>query len=292
MADLDTFVPKVAEGSARTSQSPSHVDPSHGGAGAAIRRSIQRAAERAGYRITQLRAGQDAAHDIKSHLAHVARPVILDVGANVGQSVALFRDLLPDSQIHCFEPGPSAYEALERNTVGVTDLRLNQVAVGATPGTQRFFENEQSVMSSFLTNGAQGMGAITHEIEIPVITLDAYCSMMRIEQVDLLKNDTQGYELEVLKGAERLLREGRVRVIHTEIIFTDLYENAPAFDELYRFLTDRGIRLVALYNYAMENGVAAWCDALFAAIPASRRQTHVPATETGGIPRQARRVRT
>ena len=100
----------------------------------AVRRAVQRLAEKSGYRSTQLRAGQDIAYDIRAHIAHTRRAVILDVGANVGQSVALFRQSLPDSQIHCFEPAPSAFRELERNTSGVADLRLNHIAVVPDPG--------------------------------------------------------------------------------------------------------------------------------------------------------------
>ena len=45
-----------------------------------------------------------------------------------------------------------------------------------------------------------------------------------------------------------------------------MYEDVPRFDVLYRFLVERDMRLVALYNYVfMRDGVAGWCDALFAA---------------------------
>ena len=43
-------------------------------------------------------------------------------------------------------------------------------------------------------------GTITGEVDVSVITLDDYCSELGIARVDLLKIDTQGYDLEVLKG--------------------------------------------------------------------------------------------
>ena len=186
-------------------------------------------------------------------------------GANTGQSVALFRKLLPSSVIHCFEPNRSAYPELERNTSELADLRLNHVAVGALSGIQRFFEYDDSQMSSVLAGGPEGWGTMTGEFDVSVITLDDYCSELGIERVDLLKSDTQGYDLEVLKEAEGLLRSGRVGLVYTEVIFSDLYTGLPGFDVPYPFLVDCDMRLVALYNYAMHDRVAAWCDALFAA---------------------------
>ena len=110
-------------------------------------------------------------------------------------------------------------------------------------------------------------GTMTSEFDVSVITLDDYCSELGIERVDLLKSDTQGYDLEVLKGAEALLRSGRVGLVYTEVIFSEQYEGLPGFDVLYRFLVDCDMRLVALYNYANVDRVANWCDALFAARP-------------------------
>src|SRR5437016_4307825 len=144
------------------------------------RRAAKRLAEKAGFQVTRLRAvqggGYDAGYDIKMLLKDTRRPIVLDVGANTGQSVALFRRLLPDCQIHCFEPGQSAYRELERNTAGLADLRIHQVGVGATSGVRRFLENDHSDMSSFLPGSDQGWGTITGEFDVSVITLDDYCS--------------------------------------------------------------------------------------------------------------------
>lgn len=221
------------------------------------RHMAKRLAERAGYQITRL-GGRDAGDDIRATLRQTQRPIVLDVGANTGQSVVLFRQWLPECQIHCFEPGESAYQQLERNTAGFSDLHLNRVGVGATAGVRRLLENEHSDMSSFLQSGDQGWGTITREYDVPLITLDDYCSEMGIGRVDLLKSDTQGYELEVLKGAEGLLRDGRVVLVYIEVTFSVLYQGQPGFDALYRFLVDRDMRLVALYNTVMDDGVAAW----------------------------------
>jgi FkbM family methyltransferase len=232
------------------------------------RQAAKRLAKKAGFEITRIRtvdAGQDASQDIKTFLRDTPRPTILDVGANVGQSVLRFRELLPDCRLHCFEPGQSSFRELTRNTAGLGDIHLNQVAVGGTPGVRRFLENSDPRTSSFLPIGVEGTGTVERETDVPVITLDDYCSENAVERVDLLKSDTQGYDLEVLRGADGLFRTGRVGLVYVEIIFSPLYEDLPSLDVLYRFLRDREMRLVALYDYVMSDGVAAWCDGLFAA---------------------------
>jgi FkbM family methyltransferase len=221
--------------------------------------------------IVRLRPGRDHLRDIASFLTDVNRPVILDVGANHGQTTEAFRKLLRGSEIHSFEPGRDAYRVLEQRAADWHDVRVNHVAVGAATGTLRFRENDQSHNSSFLPIGPEPWGTVGSEAgtiiadyEVPVITVDDYCSEAGIEHVHILKSDTQGYDLEVLKGADTMLKAGRVRLVYTEIIVANIYDGVPSFDEIYRFLLDRRMRMVALYNYFMrEDGSAAWFDALF-----------------------------
>ena len=150
------------------------------------------------------------------------------------------------------------------NVGELPDVHLSRVAVGSSSGVQRLFENSYTDMSSFLALSTEGWGEVTGQTDVHLITLDDYCRRAGIDRVDVLKTDTQGYDLEVLKGAERLFQARRISVVHVEVMFDDLYEGMPEFDELYRFLADRQMRLVALYNYVMRSGVAGWCDALFA----------------------------
>jgi FkbM family methyltransferase len=56
-------------------------------------------------------------------------------------------------------------------------------------------------MSSFLPLGPDGWGQIVDEREVSIDTIDNYCMRNRISSIDLLKSDTQGFNLEVIKEA-------------------------------------------------------------------------------------------
>lgn len=238
------------------------------------KRLLRRVLHAAGLEITRYpprfgpRSDLDALRDIGRLLAGLPSPIVFDVGANTGQSVATFRGLLPTSLLHSFEPGPATFRQLEANTQGLENVRLVNAGVGSVRGTQVLIENSQSDMSSFLHPAKAAWGSIVSETEIAVTTLDDYCRAAQVSRIDLLKIDTQGYELEVLRGATGLMAANRIRLIYLEVTFADMYDGLPPFDVLYRFLLDRGFRLVALYNYSMEPSlVASWCDALFALDP-------------------------
>ncbi len=118
-------------------------------------------------------------------------------------------------------------------------------------------------MSSFLEPGPEYWGEVKRRVTVPVTTLDNYCAELSIERLDILKTDTQGYDLEVLRGSADLLGRHRVRLIYLEISYADVYESGPGLDEVYAFLRGRGFFLVSFYNFAFKNGRADWSDALF-----------------------------
>jgi len=68
-------------------------------------------------------------------------------------------------------------------------------------------------MSSFLALGQDGWGDIVSQRQIELSTVDKYCLQHEIPSIDLLKSDTQGFDLEVIKGAQRLLDAKKIRLL-------------------------------------------------------------------------------
>lgn len=220
---------------------------------------------RMGYDIRkyQREIGQDAYFDIKGFIGPNSSPVVFDVGANVGQTIDTLRQVFPRPTIYAFEPGKAAFDSLLQTHSKLPHVRLNYLALGSKPGRQIFFENSLSDMSSFLPLGPDDWGQISNRREIEVSTVDRYCSQHEIRFIDLLKSDTQGFDLEVIKGAQELLNARKIRLIYLELTFQKLYQGMPRIDELYRFISDQGFELVSFYKFYYLNGRAGWTDALF-----------------------------
>ena len=66
------------------------------------------------------------------------------------------------------------------------------------------------------------------------------------QDIDVLKLDLQGYELDALKGCEKLLP--RIKAITTEVEFVPLYEGQPLFADIDIYLRARGFRFLNLYE--------------------------------------------
>jgi FkbM family methyltransferase len=202
--------------------------------------------------------------DMTSFLKDEKIPVLFDIGANVGQTALTMRGMFPRAIIHAFEPSPSTFAKLETAVSTDRNVVLNNCGVGAQDGTLEFSENRYSDMSSFLPLGPEGWGQVRGKIAVPVVTVDGYCGENAVSRIDVLKIDTQGFDFEVLKGADRMLCNAQIQLVFMEVTFARLYEGLPRFDAIFGFLADRAYRLVAVYEHHRHNRILGWTDVMFA----------------------------
>jgi hypothetical protein len=88
--------------------------------------------------------------------------------------------------------------------------------------------------------------------EVDVTTLDDFLAANGVSAVDLLKIDAEGYDLEVLKGAEQTLSAGRVRVVMAEVGFHPGDDRHPLFDDVRDMLVDYGFAVFGIYEQHLE----------------------------------------
>ena len=206
--------------------------------------------------------GRDPLLDMTRRLENIS-PVIFDVGANVGQSITRFKKIFPSSKIYSFEPSARPFVDLSKVAKQHSDVKVYEMALGATAGFLTLYENSSSDMNSFLEMGQNGSGLIVGESKVQVATIDQFCVDNHINYIDVLKIDAQGFDFEVIKGAKEMLLSGKIRLLYFEIIFSDMYKNVPRFSEVYDFLLDHGFVLVSLYEFHYQKGLAGWTDGLF-----------------------------
>jgi FkbM family methyltransferase len=197
--------------------------------------------------------------------------IILDVGANTGRAARYFSGLFPKHEIWSFEPGSEAFAELKAapDLTGVKKFNLGLSDRDGTGTLNKFSGSEMnslfqrtSTAELFVPDPACISPKGTEEVEI--IKLDTFCERHNVTAVALLKIDTQGHDLAVLRGAERLLTSGKVQVIQCEINFSPLYEGQPTMGEICSFLNSMGFGMVGLYDTARDRfGCLKWCDGLF-----------------------------
>ena len=198
------------------------------------------------------------------------RTVIIDGGANHGRVAVELAERFRGAIVHGFEPiAEVAQKAQDR--LGDRPGRIHAMALSDRSGTIPFNVNAGLATSSALVPGsynrqhhADNVRAVEQR-EVPAVSLDDWVADSGLDSIDLLKLDLQGYELNALRGAERLLAERRIRCILTEVTFVPLYENAPLFGDLDRHLRERGYDLLNLYELwtLHETRQISCCDALY-----------------------------
>jgi FkbM family methyltransferase len=190
---------------------------------------------------------------------------VFDVGANIGQTSRSLSEVYPSAQIFAFEPFKSTFEKLQENTRHLPTVQAYQVALGRKEESLLIKGDPGSVFNSLRTEDKVEKPSSLAET-IHVRSLDAFCLEKGVGTIDLLKTDTEGYDLEVLAGADEKLRSGQIRAVYCEIAFDPRNKQNTQFFPVYEFLVSRGFRFYGLYDtyfFHIHPPEKAFCDALF-----------------------------
>lgn len=196
--------------------------------------------------------------------------VLIDVGANKGAWAQTCDAVFNFSKIVCFEPN-EVYGNTIKNNIGSKLLLINKVATDTVKKEGEFFVHHDPTMSSAIVSDEQVLsdhfpydhGEIKR-IKREWTTIDESLKDTVVDnQRVLMKIDTQGNELDVLKGAEDLLANNIDLCIVEHMFFTP-YNMKYDFQDLLTFMTERNFELVGCVNtIKRDNHVICDGDFLF-----------------------------
>lgn len=181
--------------------------------------------------------------------------VVVDVGARWG--VAPVWDRLGS---HClaigFEPDLEECERLIALNRSNPRRRFVPVGLGAQTGMATLYLTKNHQGCSLYPPSRHAVahhpglvdGALDATTIIEVMALDEWCASEGIARVDAIKLDTQGSELDVLRGGEETLRS--IRLVDVEVQFNELYEGIPLFADVDQYLRQQGFVLWKLRDFA------------------------------------------
>lgn len=169
---------------------------------------------------------------------------VFDVGANEGAFLAMVQAelaVLP-VRIHAFEPGAETFRALSKRAADLPDVVLNPMALGSAEESRPLYSDRAgSPLASLYQRDLDRFAIAMDRVEtVSVTTVDRYCETRGIERIDLLKLDVEGHELEVLRGAERMLRERRIRMVTFEFGGCHV-DSRTFFKDFHELLTGAGL---------------------------------------------------
>lgn len=178
--------------------------------------------------------------------------IVLDVGANVGQYAKELRNLGYDKRIISFEPLSLAFTELEKNCSFDPLWDAFNHAVG-----DKDCESEINIAGNFNSTSSSILGMLPYHQEvapdskyvgkekIEIKTLDTIFGDLCSDNDNVyLKIDTQGFEKNVIDGAQNSLQY--ISTLQLEMSLVPLYENELLFNQMYDLLYQKGYRLVSM----------------------------------------------
>jgi FkbM family methyltransferase len=136
------------------------------------------------------------------------KPVILDIGANIGGFAAWALKRWPGCFIHCYEPSPSNFELLRINLGHLerTSVSLNHFAIGDPMRTCLFLGKNNCGEASFFDLGEQSTESVEVVTRPPEV----------LPKAEILKIDTEGSEIEILAGMRQIHFDAVLLEYHSE----------------------------------------------------------------------------
>lgn len=187
-------------------------------------------------------------------------PIIFDVGGSRGQSIEKYKKIFKNPIIHSFEPIKSDFDIMYKKFSNDKNIYLNNFALGHKSEYKSFNITAQTDNSSFnkINKDTKWIkvrskqfntsvkGYVKSKKKIKIITLDSYCKNKKINNIDLLKIDTQGYEDKVLQGCYLNLKKNNIKAIVTEIMFDNVYNKYFSFSDIEKHIINKNFRMVAI----------------------------------------------
>lgn len=192
--------------------------------------------------------------DIKTSFGEKSFKLIFDVGANIGQTTLEIKKTFPNAEIWAFEPVENTFIELKKVTKRERFIKYFKIGFGA--------KREERELNVFKQLGLSNLNSLKEsnilieeekeKVSISIDTLDLFCQDHGINKIGFLKIDTEGYDLEVLRGAKYLLENECINVLKIEVSMNPDNKFHAQFEDVKSILEPLGYRLFGIYDQVHE----------------------------------------
>lgn len=220
------------------------------------------------------RRGYGNPHDFPKddlyEILDVSEPTIIESGANDGGNTGSYLRIFDNPTIHAIEPLPKPFEELSNTFSDNENVILYNCALGdredrvdmnvyEDDGSSSVFESNKAHQ----TYGGESKVNLESTITVQQTTIDNLMNENDlVTDIDIINLDMQGYELNALKGANRVLENCKAIIV--EVSFVPLYNGQPLFCDISSFLSEYDFHIYDLYfRWKGENGEITHGDAVF-----------------------------
>jgi FkbM family methyltransferase len=194
--------------------------------------------------------------------------IILDIGGGIGASVILYKKAFPGNKIIVLEPVLQNYEAIRSRIAGLSNITLNNCAAGNENSTAIINIANRITSSSLLPLAADPESEVFDEKnlgqsrseEIRIVRLDDFLADTP-GYIGIMKIDVQGFEMNVLLGAEKVLE--RTSIVLMEANNHEGYRDSAKYFEIDSFMRDHGFTLYDILPSIYDKGKLKEWDVIY-----------------------------
>ena len=175
------------------------------------------------------------------------------MGASFGTFSLITNYLNPKAKIYAFEPSKESFSLLKKNCQEINSINLNNVAIGETRETAKFrFDKNYPEGSKIIDKKYKGY-------QVQKETLDNFTKINKIREISLLKIDVEGYELNVLLGATKVIKATNYIIIETDL------SNMGDLIKVFNYMKINNFRLVNIgsLNFSQNEESISSADFIF-----------------------------
>ncbi len=214
-----------------------------------IKETIKKRIFESGWILRQLRglsAGTELSYDLFSRLSADELEIIFDCGAHKGETAIDFKNRFPLAQIHSFEPIKKSFDELVKSTSVYPQIHCYNFALGDNEETIQIQIQQDSQTNSLRKSVTDNNLSNTESIKVQ--TIDKFMESQNLYSIDLLKIDTEGFEIQVLKGAKNKLENGKIKFVLAEATLQEDDSEHTNLNNIIDYLKLYNFKLVAIYD--------------------------------------------
>jgi FkbM family methyltransferase len=194
--------------------------------------------------------------------------IILDIGGGIGATAKLFNELLPKNKIVVFEPIHNNYTTIKSKFANISGIEVFNLGLGNENAKKNINVANRITASSIFPLSAEHDSHLYNEkslgqnrIEsIEIVRLDDFLAK-NTSVIGIMKLDVQGYEMNVLKGAESTLK--RTNIIVLEVNNHDIYSGSPKYFDIDIYLREHDFTLYDIIPSFRDKGKLKEWDVIY-----------------------------
>ncbi len=189
--------------------------------------------------------------------------VFVDIGTNVGNYVEFVNKIFKIKTLYCFEPQIDLIKNLEEISY-VKKKYIFPFALSNTQKLKNFYQYDIASQSSFhkQVNNYNSLQKVRKVHKMKTSTFDKVFN--KNLNIDFCKIDAQGEDFNILKGMEKNLKKGNIKILKVEVCFSRMYEKTgSSYLDILNFLHKLNYNLISISKIKYVKNELLFMDAFF-----------------------------